>query len=355
LEQLQSANRGNQLRAAKALAGAPEALRPQIAPKLIPLLASERENDRFVAAQTLGEYGPAARAAVLPLLPVLEGTQFERNRAAAAKALGQILKDAPPAEDVEQAVQGLIGVFTDKYSDVRREAVQACGMIGPAAKACIPHLPRMFDDAKYGGIGERDERYLVHAAAAWTAGRMGPLAACHIDRLIAILHGQEITTTAVWAIGEIGPVHENVIPNLTDRLEKAVYGQWGGFRVGARSFRVGVIVEGTQQEFRDFCFNVLAKFGAKSKSAIPLMIRLISEGEVTGGKSICNSIGAMKVLRVLGPEAKESLPALEKATQITRFDHRVPAATVAAFKAEARAALATVKGEAVPMKKKDIE
>jgi hypothetical protein len=344
------------LRAAKALAGAPEALRPQIAPKLIPLLASERENDRFVAAQTLGEYGPAARTAVLPLLPVLEGTQFERNRAAAAKALGQILKDAPPGEEVEKAVQGLIGVFTDKYSDVRREAVQACGMIGPAAKACIPHLPRMFDDAKHHGRpGHVDEMYLVHAVAAWTAGRMGPLAACHIDRLIAIMHGMDITTTAVWAIGEIGPVHENVIPNLTDRLEKTIFGQWGGFRVGARSFRVGAIVAGTQQEYRDFCFDILAKFGSKSKSAMPLMIRLISEGEITGSKTIRNSIGAMKVLRALGPEAKESLPALEKATQITRFDNRVPAATVAAFKAEAQAALAAVKGEAVPMEKKDIK
>lgn len=345
LKQLRSDNRGFQLRAAQSLAKSPKELHEKIVPQLISVLGSARENDKFVAAQVLGEYGVVARSAIPDLLPMLAGTQYERNRAAAARALGQILKDAPANDEVEKVTQALIAVFPDKYSDVRREAVEACGMIGPAAKSCIPHLPRMFDDEKHNGAGTASShRYMIQSAAAWTAGRMGPLAACHIDRLVAILHGPDVATTAVWAIGEIGAVNENVIPNLTDRLEKAIYGgQWGGFGAHAFSHCVGPVVEGTKEEYRDFCFAVLAKFGGKSKSAVPLMIRIISEETISGDR-IRDATGALRVLRALGPEAKDALPALEKAVGITTFHSRIPAAAVEAFQAEARAALAAVKG-----------
>ncbi len=353
VKQLRSENRGLQVRAARVLAAAPEAARANIVEAIIPILESDRENDRFVVAQILGEYGPSAQKAVPHLLPLLEGTQFERNRAAAAKALGQILKDAQPSEEVEKVVQGLIGLFPDKYSDVRREAVQACGTIGPAAKSCIPHLPRMFDDVKHHAKPQRgpthSEMYMVHSAAAWTAGRMGPLAACHIDRLIAMLRGdRDISTTVVWAIGEIGAVHDNVIPNLINRLEETIYGQYGGFRVGAEGFLIGEITEGTTQEYRDHCFRVLAKFGAKSKSAVSLMNRLITDGNWYDGYRIRNAIGAFKVLRAVGADAREALPALEKAVQIKQFDGRIPAKTAEEFKKEAQAALDAVKGQGAP-------
>jgi HEAT repeat protein len=348
IKQLRSENRGLQLRAATALAKAPAEIQPKIVPLLIPVLQSERENDKFVAAQVLGNFGPVARSAVPHLLPLLEGTQYERNRAAAAKALGQILKDAEPSDEVEKVTQALIAVFPDKYSDVRREAVIACGMIGPAAKSCIPHLPRMFDDAKYHskpqGGPSWSEMYMVHAAAAWTAGRMGALAACHIDRLIAMLQGdRDISTTVVWPIGEIGPVHENVIPNLINRLEKALYGQYGGFAVGALSFTIGDIKEGTTEEYREFCFNVLAKFGPKSKPAIPLMIRCISDHNWHAPHRIRDAIGACKVLRAVGKEAKEAIPALENAAQFTKFDNRIPKETVERFKKEVESALTAIK------------
>jgi HEAT repeat protein len=349
VKQLRSENKGLQLRAAKALAEAPAELRPKMMPRMKELLKSERENDKYVAAQVLGTCGPAARDAIPGLLPMLEGTQYERNRAAAAKALGQILKDAKPDEEVEKVTQALIAVFPDKYSDVRREAVVACGTIGPAAKSCIPHLPRMFDDAAHHakpvGGPSWSEMYMVHSGAAWTAGRMGPLAACHIDRLIAMLNGdRDISTTVVWAIGEIGPVNDNVVPNLVNRLEKTLYGEYGGFAVGALSFPVGEITEGTQEEYRFFVYKVLAKFGGKSKSAVPLMVRCISEGDWHAPHRIRRALGACMVLRAVGPDAKEALPALEKAVQVQRFDDRAPAGIVEAFKKEAQAALEAVKG-----------
>lgn len=223
IKQLQNPNRGLQLRAVRALSQAPQELRQKLVQELLPILKSERENDRFAAAQVLGEYGPDARVAIPHLLPLLEGTQYERNRTAAAVALGRILKDSSPSEEVEKVVQALIKVFNDKYSDVRREAVKACGMIGPAAKSCLPHLPARFEDYEW---LKDAECFLVRRAAAWTAGRMGKYGECHIDRLIAMMHQYSpVATEFVDAIGEIGPVHENVVPNITDKLEKTI---WGG-------------------------------------------------------------------------------------------------------------------------------
>ena len=103
---------------------------------MIPLLAAERENTRFPAAQVLGECGPVAKDAVPHLLPMLKGTQYERNRTAAAVALGKILKDSESSKQIDEVTEALIVCFKDQYSDVRREAARACGMIGPAYCRC---------------------------------------------------------------------------------------------------------------------------------------------------------------------------------------------------------------------------
>lgn len=166
-----------------------------------------------------------------------------------------------------------------------------------------------------------------------------------MPRMMELLKSErDVFTTVVWAIGEIGPVNENVVPNLVNRLEKTLYGEYGGFAVGAVSFCVGDITEGTTEEYRFFVYKVLAKFGVKSKSAVPLMVRCINEGDWYAPHRIRRALGACMVLRAVGPEAKEALPALEKAVQVQRFDDRIPAGTVEAFKKEAQTALEAVRG-----------
>jgi hypothetical protein len=324
VKQLRSENKGLQLRAAKVLVEAPAELRPKMIPKMTELLKSERENDKYVAAQVLGQCGPAAKAAVPDLLPLLEGTQYERNRAAAAKALGQILKDAQPGDEVEKVTKALVAVYDDKYSDVRREAITACGVIGPAAKSCIPRLPAKLDDRE-------GEFILVQKAAAWTCGRMGPLAAGHMDKLISVMHDRTYPQVPE-AIGWIGPVNENVAKNIAARMEKVMY---------TKDY---LLYEEERDRYLPACLAALEKFGPKAKAAVPLIDRCLREGEWYYPHSFEWAIGGVKVLRAVGPEAKEALPTLEKAVQKAPFDGRISKEKVAEFKKEAQAALEAVKG-----------
>jgi HEAT repeat protein len=289
IKQLNSSNRGLQVRASRAISEAPKEAWPKIVPKLIPLLEAERENLRFVAAQTLGKYGPVARAAVPKLVPLLKGTQFERNRAAAAKALGLILVDAKESPEVTEVAKALVAKFNedyDQYSDVRRESSRAIGMIGPAAKVAIPKMTKGLIDYKK----HSQEHTMVRHESAWTCGRMGPLAKEHMDRLISMLHQEgERLPRIVWAIGEIGPVHANVVPNIVDKLEK--------------SLNLG--------RYEPHMYNsieALAKFGPKAAPSVDFLIYFLKQGRFT--PRILEQ--TMKCLGAIGPKAKKARSHIKK-------------------------------------------
>jgi len=336
LSQLRGGNRGLQVRAARALCEAPKEAHPKIIEAVIPVLKSDRQNDRFVAAQVLTECGPAARAAVPGLLLMLEGTQFERNRAAAAKALGAILENSKPSEEIEKVTQKLLSVFNDQYPDVRREAVRACGMIGPAAKACVDHLPTRCDDTQP-GVGAC---YGVRSEAAWTMGRMGDHSKKHIDKLISLMHrdGMKLPTI-VEAIGKIGPVHENVVSNIVDVMEKAANSGWSS---GSPM---------TLWPFGEAAMRALQRFGPKAAKAVPFLMRLLPSKSGSSSVDVrANLIVIAEVTRTLGamgPAAKEAGPRLKVMTTFRNHPHgdNTPEKLEALHKA-AKEAVAAVEGEA---------
>lgn len=223
---------------------------------------------------------------------MLKGTQYERNRAAAAKALGQILKDAQPSEEVDRVAEALAAKFNeeyDQYSDVRREAVRAIGMIGPAAKKVIPKLTRALTDY----IQYSSEHQMVRQQAAWACGRMGPLAAEHMDRLITMLHAEgEQLPEIVEAIGRIGPINENVINNIVDKME-----QVGGLH--------------GWNAFKEAGFKALEGFGTKALPAKPYLMRILRETP-NNRVPIEPLIAATRVLGAIGTAAKDALELLEK-------------------------------------------
>ncbi|MBA4387494.1 MAG: hypothetical protein C0404_05895 [Verrucomicrobia bacterium] len=320
MKQLRSENRGIQLRAAQSIAKATAELQPKIVPQLIPVLKSERENDRFVAAQVLGDFGPVARASVPDLLPMLEGTQYERNRAAAAKALGQILKDATPSDEVENVTARLVSVFRDKYPDVQREATKACGMIGPAAKSCIPKLQEPLEFNM--GNTQEDFPYRgVRGATAWTLGRMGPLASGYVDRLISQMQSEWMCMPEfVEAIGKIGAIHANVVPNIANKIEK---GNWWD-----------------NTEFKEKALDALATLGAKSAPAVPLLERYLKEQTFPAGMTV----RILKTLQAIGPSAAGIKPVLKEYSELPKY-REGSAEDLAAIRKAAAAALAAVEAK----------
>jgi hypothetical protein len=276
-----------------------------------------------VAAQILGECGPLARPAVPDLLAMLGGTQYERNRAAAAKALGQILKDSQPSDEIEKVTQALMRVFRDPYPDVQREAVYACGMIGTAAKSCIPNLqapleyciPNSCSDGAY---------FLVRQATAWTVTRMGPLAKEYVDRLIGLMH-REHTPACVLALGAIGPVQDNIVPNIIDTIESD--GRGGddpGFKVAA--------------------FDTLARFGEKSAPVVPL-IRRVLQGRMYGNGEMAIRIAMIKALPSFGTAAKDAAPEILAQIQL---GERGSGPESVALREEAKKAYKAVTGQDPP-------
>ncbi|MBA4387778.1 MAG: hypothetical protein C0404_07345 [Verrucomicrobia bacterium] len=317
VKQLRSQNRGLQVRSAQALSAVPSNLYSRIIPMVMPVLKSERENDKFVAAQILGAYGPIARAAIPDLLPMLKGTQYERNRAAAAKALGLILRDAKPDKEVDEVTAALIVAFGDGYEDVRRESVAACGVIGPAAKASISHLvPRLTQEQS------GDAPNMVIVAAAGTCERMGPLAKEHVDLLISLMHKfGGYGPCFVSALGAIGPVQQNMVPNIVDAMEKNE--GWSDFRAQG--------------------FIALRRLGQKTEGAMSYTKRVLSQPPMPwdpGRMRVATE--AMKFVQMAGQDAKQCLPEIEKLAAYRVLGGDSPADAIAASNAMREEAAKTV-------------
>ncbi|MFC1672252.1 HEAT repeat domain-containing protein, partial [Planctomycetota bacterium] len=182
----------------------------------------------------------------------------------------------------------------DQYSDVRRESARAIGMIGPAAKVAIPKMTKGLLDFKKWSA----EHTMVRHESAWTCGRMGPLAREHMDRLISMLHqeGHDLPRI-VWAIGEIGPIHDNVVPNIVDKLEK--------------SLNLG--------RYEPHIYNsleALGKFGPKAAPATDFLVYFLGKNQFTA-RILRQS---METLAAIGPPAIKALPMVQKYKDIKNIN-----------------------------------
>lgn len=136
----------------------------------------------------------------------------------------------------------------------------------------------------------------------------GPLAAEHVDRLIAMMHAEgDYMPETVEARGLIGPVHENVVPNIVDKLE------------------VADVNQNAIHHFRLKAFEALARFEPKAAPAVPYLIRFIKNPPpVHSSVAIGDVIGALQALRAIGAEAaKDAIPAVRNLTDPKVVRHEV--------------------------------
>jgi hypothetical protein len=128
---------------------------------------------------------------------------------------------------------------------------------------------------------------------------MGPLAKMHIYRLISMLHqeGHKLPEIA-WAIGKIGPVHENVVPNLVDKMEKNMNSR-------------GLVMRSLE---------ALESFGDQSSGAVDFLVYYMNKGR----PSTDTLIQTLKTLKAIGKKAKKAVPAVEKYKNIKslNLDHK---------------------------------
>jgi hypothetical protein len=121
---------------------------------------------------------------------------------------------------------------------------------------------------------------------------MGTLSKDYVDRLIALMHVDGYPTM-IEAIGCIGPVHENVVPNIMDWLEKK-----------GRDWR-------HSPKSKMAAWVALTKFGEKSAPVVPLLARYL-RGGVAREEPPELYIQWFKLVRAIGPKAKETLPSVQK-------------------------------------------
>jgi hypothetical protein len=135
---------------------------------------------------------------------------------------------------------------------------------------------------------------------------MGKLAACHVDRLIAIMHGERypqvdpfFTAAVQDAIGLIGPVHGNVVPNLVDRMEAIAAGTAFHPQHNGAMGRICYLRS----------VAALERMGPASASATSYLKRVIG-GNPFGDRE--KTLAMVKALGAIGPGAAEAAPELRR-------------------------------------------
>jgi hypothetical protein len=265
--------RGNQPAAFAAAAPADPGKLPAIKPLVVRPVEKQRP---------LADYAAAARRAGLklepPLLPIYDallGDDVEMRRSAVATLAGKLIGE-------KSALVLLTEAIRDRDDKVQREAVATLGKSLPAARQALPALIQ--------ALGESEGQ--LTQDVAWVIGKIGPDAKEAVPHLAAVLDNQReynnVKAEAGRALGRIGSKAVDAVPALVRALAS-----WGNRRYVAALVRIG---QSAQDTVVDECIKQL---GQPHKG--------LNEREDESPH-----LGAMAVLRELGPRAARSAPALRK-------------------------------------------
>jgi hypothetical protein len=132
------------------------------------------------------------------------------------------------------------------------------------------------------------------------------LAAEHMDRLISMMHaeGHEVPEI-LQAIGRIGPLNENVVNNIIDKIETSeLNDNWLSFKIAA--------------------WGALERFGPKAAPALPLMKRFLPQMGMSRS-FFAHREALLKAVAALGQAGKELAPLVEKhTTYVNNADWQIP-------------------------------
>jgi HEAT repeat protein len=238
---------------------------PEAADAVPAILALRARPHRREAILSLGAIGSSSAIDALVSL-VQHGDKDEA--AAAVEALGRLDPGLGPAA----AIPGLLAIlrwppgFHSNF-DRRMYALEALGVIGPAAKAAVPAL-----------IDALAVKNLA-SSAAQALGRIGPAAKAAIPALIDALAVKNVGSSAAWALGQIGPAAKAAVPALVtalavQHLTFSAAEALGRINRDPRGVQALIpLLEADDDLAAETC-RALERFGAAAHGAVPALERL---------------------------------------------------------------------------------
>ncbi len=248
------------------------------------------------------------RALLPTLADLLKGDKSPAVRAAAAGALGKA------GENAKTVINVIIGAYKDADVSVRTAAADATGRIGFEVKAAVPDLTELLKDADTG----------VRLAAIFALGRIGPDGAAATTRLAELLATDKdanVRKEVARSLGLLGLDAKAAVPALAKALRSdaatevrqqaaLALGKMGMELKAVASILVDVLKTDADKSVRLLTVQALASgMGSGLKDYLKELSEQMAkdpEGEVR--LAIVQEVGN------LGPDAKEALPALVKAT-----------------------------------------
>jgi HEAT repeat protein len=321
------------------------------------LLEDDVGTASYSAELALRQMGPKAAPGLPALKEAALHAKEARHRQAVVRVLGTIGPEAAPA---------LAGAVTDTEATVREEVFRAFQTIGPKAGAAVPTLKealankdagiRLMAVRVLGLVGpeavpaltqalkdDEDDRIRLNAALSLEAygpkanaavpvlvaslknrtvgpGASRALAAIGSDGVAALLEARTdkdpMTRNLVWqALAQIGPQAKAAVPDL---ILDTKDGDEGTRNVAMRVLRaigpdaIPALLEAVKDRDNDYAFLALGSMGPEAKSAVPELVKLLSDPSSQVRQR------SARVLGMIGRPAKEAAPALRKAHEEDR-------------------------------------
>jgi len=268
LAALKDRNRQARQEAARAL-GDVRPVPEEVIGALIQLFQDPQGGVRRSAVQALAKIGSPA---VSPLIRALTNAhravpkhppQHECVRRSAGQALAKI---GSPA-----AVGPLIQALTNENRFVREHAARTLGLLGPVAKAAVPHLIKALDDR--GG----------NPCAPLALGRIGAEAATVMPALAKNLRGKNVSSRdTAWALAKFGsravPFFIEALKDEKDKSEgvRCAAADGLGFIGPAAEASVPALIKslrGGSWRVRRHAAEALGKIGAAAGTAVAALTR----------------------------------------------------------------------------------
>jgi HEAT repeat protein len=240
---------------------------PQDLPKLREKLKSSDAAIKAETADDLRSLGQKAAPAASDLEMLLKDSS-SRVRIAAAAALVRINSGKPVA------METLAADLESPDAAIRRQAARAVGLAGPSAGALAPKLGQLL----------KDSDPVVKSIALRSIATLGPAAAKATADVIPLLDDADLQIDAADALGRIGtaarPAPQKLVAMLSSNQSDA---RWAAVR--------GLSQIG----------------GPEAHPAVEFMIRELPRASIVDGYNM------MIYLALLGPVAKDAIPAIQNA------------------------------------------